>query len=57
MHTLALCAEEKVSGFGPTFFEKKVAKKLLIAWFEQIINPRVILEEATRPKDLARSID
>jgi len=25
----------KVSGFGPTFFEKKVAKKLLIAWFEQ----------------------
>ena len=31
----ALCADEKVSGFGPTFFEKKVAKKLLIAWFEQ----------------------
>jgi len=28
----------KVSGFGPTFFEKKVAKKLLISWLERILH-------------------
>jgi len=27
-----------VRKIGPTFFEKKVAKKLLIAWFEQILH-------------------